>query len=277
MHNKGGTNNKMTDNNSIILQHPCFQKKENARGRIHLPVAKACNIHCVYCNPTKNTCFHGCRPGLAAQVITANMAMEKLKRAIFVDENLLVVGVAGPGEPLLSDETFKFFEQVRAIYPHLLICVSTNGLLLPEKAEQLSKIVDAITVTVNALTLQTAKKMYQNILGKTDDKYFEKLLHNQWHGIELAVQKGIPVKINTVLVNGINNNEVVEIAKKAADYKIYTHNIMPVIANAKVSENEVPPPEIVQQLRSECEKHIAQFTGCKQCRADVFIPSCNKQ
>jgi nitrogen fixation protein NifB len=51
-----------------------------------------------------------------------------------------VVGIAGPGDPLANDETFEAFLLIKAEFPHLIKCLSTNGLLLPEKIELLQQI-----------------------------------------------------------------------------------------------------------------------------------------
>jgi nitrogen fixation protein NifB len=263
-------------NADLILQHPCFGSGSRERGRIHLPVAGGCNLRCEFCQPEHNVCFHGCRPGLASNILTADQAIERLDWALQADPSLLVVGVAGPGEPLLSKASFAFFEKARKKYPGLLFCVSTNGLLLPERIEQLDGLVDALTVTVNALSVETAKKMYTSVMGRTDDKAYETFLSNQWKGIEMAVKIGLPVKVNTVFVDGRNHEEIVPIAEKAYAHGAYIHNVLPVIANHNVRENEIPSRERVRQMRKECEKYLPQLTCCQHCRADVFIHGCKK-
>lgn len=261
---------------NLILQHPCFCNGAAEHGRIHLPVAGGCNIRCEFCRPHNNVCFHGCRPGLAAGVLTADQAMDVLDKSLTIDPSLLIVGVAGPGEPLLSEATFEFFEKARRKYPELLLCVSTNGLLLPERIDRIKGTVDTLTVTVNALSVETARKMYTSILGRTDTEAYEQLLYNQWKGISLAVSADMPVKVNTVFVDGRNNNEIVQIAKKASEYGAYIHNILPVIPNHNVSVQEAPSAKLVARMREACHVYLPQLTLCKHCRADVFIHGCQK-
>lgn len=258
-------------NSALILQHPCFTNGARERGRIHLPVANGCNVRCEFCQPDHNVCFHGCRPGLVSKILTAEQAMVRLEQALEIDKSLLIAGVAGPGEPLLSEATFKFFEQARRSHPELLLCVSTNGLLLPQQLVRLHGLVDALTVTVNALSVDTAKKMYTSVQGRTDDDAYRCLLHNQWEGIGLAVEAGLPVKVNTVFVEGRNNAEIVPIAKKAMEYGAYIHNILPVIPNHNVTAEEAPSAATVKRMRAECQNYLPQLTACQRCRADVFV------
>ena len=70
-----------------------------------------------------------------------------------------VVAVAGPGEPLANDETFETLRLVGEKYPGIILCLSTNGLLLPDKISELDSLgVSNITVTMNAINPQIGQQ-----------------------------------------------------------------------------------------------------------------------
>jgi hypothetical protein len=67
---------------------------------------------------------------------------------------LSVIGIAGPGDPLANEETFRTLELVGKEFPELTLCLSTNGLRLPENVDRLKRLgVKFITVTMNAREL----------------------------------------------------------------------------------------------------------------------------
>ena len=95
--------------------------------------------------------------------------MELVKQALDKYEYIKVIGIAGPGEPLANEETFETLRRLHEEYPNVIKCISTNGLLLPEKIDLLEKYdVGNITVTLNAIDPEIGAKIYQfiNYKGK---------------------------------------------------------------------------------------------------------------
>lgn len=75
---------------------------------------------------------------------------------------LSVVGIAGPGDPLANmTRTFRTTELVRDQLPDLKLCLSTNGLMLPDAVDRLLEVgVDHVTVTINTLDAEIAGQIY---------------------------------------------------------------------------------------------------------------------
>lgn len=257
-----------------VGQHPCFHNGPKEHGRIHLPVARSCNIKCAYCTPTVDPCYHGCKPGVSAAILTPQQALERVDWAVQADPSFLVVGVSGPGEPLLAEETFETFSLVKEKYPKLLRCVSTNGLLLEQNIDRLAELVDTLTVTINALTVQTAKRIYEHIGGQRTDEAYKAFLDAQWRGVEQSIAHGLTTKINTVYVKGRNEDELEEIAKTAAALGVTIHNILQVIPFGSVVQEEVPDMAEMERARYLCGRHLEQFITCQRCRADMFQRGC---
>lgn len=268
----------MSKNSDKITDHPCFSETAHYKyGRIHLPVAPKCNIKCRYCESTVG-CINENRPGVCTEVIGAKQAIERVENELKEDFNLNVVAVAGPGEPLYNDATFETLKGIHEKYPDLRKCISTNGLLLSEKVDLLHECgVGTVTVTVNTLSEKVATKIYRYVnyegVKYTELEATKLLILKQWEGIEKAINKGIKVKINTILIPGINEDYIVDIAKKAKNVGAYIMNITPIIPLGEFREIEPPDKELMRKIRDESEKYIKQFHLCKQCRADaVGIP-----
>ena len=244
-----------------LTKHPCFEDKAHFHyGRLHLPVAPACNIECSYCE-RKFDCPNEARPGVTSNVMSETEALDYAHNYLRQHSETTVVGIAGPGEPLVNPSTFAVLAKLEGI----IKCVSTNGLLLPKRVDQLQNCgVTALTVTINTLLPSTAMQLYKGVDAKL-------LLRCQQQGAALAIQKGMSVKINTVLVSGVNNTEieVVAIAEFAASIGASVMNLNALIPAGALRNSEAPNKHRLLHLREVASKYIRQSHNCKQCRADA--------
>ncbi|MDD3092218.1 MAG: radical SAM protein, partial [Methanoregulaceae archaeon] len=202
-----------------IREHPCFSEKAcHAFGRCHLPVAPRCNIQCNYCVRDFD-CVNESRPGVTSRVLNPEEALDMVRKALDKYPYIKVIGIAGPGEPLANEQTFETLRVLHEEYPNVIKCLSTNGLLLPEKIDLLKEYgVSNITVTLNAIDPEIGAKIYQFVdyKGKryTGVEAAKILLENQLKGIEMAVDRHMIVKVNTVFIPGINDDHIPAIAEK---------------------------------------------------------------
>lgn len=265
---------KLSPDEDILNRHPCFSEKAHGRyGRIHLPVAPVCNISCNYCD-RKYDCVNESRPGVSSRILTPCEAMQRVRVAM-EREKISVVGVAGPGDALANEKTFEFFKLVRREFPDVNLCLSTNGLLLLQRLTLLQELeVLTVTVTVNALSSSVAEKIYSWILWKGSlmrgKEAVNILLKNQWKGLEMLADRGFYVKINSVLIPGVNDHEIPLIAEKAKELNLTAMNIVPLIPSGKFKYMNKPSCELIEKVRQCCESFIPQIRHCKQCRADAF-------
>ncbi|MEW5761258.1 MAG: radical SAM protein [Candidatus Thermoplasmatota archaeon] len=252
--------------------HPCFSEEAHMRyARVHLPVARKCNMCCKYC--ARGLSKTGDHPGLTAEILCPEKAIEKVQDAL-KKYPVTVVGIAGPGDALANEETFTTLKLLDKNFPELLKCMCTNGLLLPQKLELLKAVhLNALTVTVNAIDKKVAIKLYDFIRydGKIikGEEACKILIENQYDGVKKAIAAGIAVKINMVLVPKINMEQAVEIAKRYGAIGTELMNIMPLIPLAKFRSFKPPTQLQVDTIRARCEKYIPQFRKCRRCRADA--------
>jgi nitrogen fixation protein NifB len=259
----------------IISSHPCFSKEAHHKfGRIHLPVAPVCNIQCKYC-VRKYDCANESRPGITSKILTPDEAMERVGTLLERNENISVIGIAGPGEPLANDSTFEVLRLIHREFPEIILCVSTNGLLLIDRLDDLMKSgVRSVTITINAVMPKTAEKIYSWAYYK-GKRYIgrdaaELIVKNQSRGLRNAIDAGLIVKVNTVYIPGINDAEIPLIASLSGQRGVDIMNIIPLIPQAELSHLQRPSSEMINKIREDCERYIPQMTHCRQCRADAF-------
>ena len=264
--------------------HPCYnQEAHGFFARIHLPVAPACNIQCNYCN-RKYDCSNESRPG----VTTAKLSyVDAVKKTLFVGSkirNLSVAGIAGPGDAIANPEqTFGALELLAKHAPDLTLCISTNGLMLPFYAKRLKECgVNHLTVTLNTVDPKIGANIYSWVYDTKNKKRYkgeegaELLLNRQLKGIEECVRLGIAVKINSVLIPGVNEDDLPNVASRVRALGVHLHNIMPLLSEPEFdtyfsnSGVKSATDEQVEKARSVCGLVQEQMTHCRQCRADAI-------
>lgn len=258
----------------IIKEHPCFNKA-SARwfGRIHLPVAPDCNIKCHYCTRMYD-CANENRPGVTSRLMTPKEALQHVQRVVENDGRIRVVGIAGPGDPLANKATLQTLRLVHRHFPGLVKCISTNGLLLAENLPALREAgVRAVTVTVNAVSKAVGSRIYGYVSYRGQiykgDAGAELLWRAQYAGIRLAREMGMAVKVNSVMIPGVNDEHLYQVAREVKAAGAHIMNVIPLIPQAEFAGLLPPPPERVNLLRQKLSPIINQITHCRRCRADA--------
>jgi nitrogen fixation protein NifB len=258
-----------------IQEHPCFSEKACHRfGRMHLAVAPKCNIQCNYCIRDFD-CVNETRPGVTSQVLKPEEALRRVDEVMEKLHYIKVVAVAGPGEPLFNEETFETFRLVGEKYPQVILCISTNGLLLPDTIDRLDALgVSNVTVTLNAVDPNIGKEIYEHVIygGKkyTGLEAAQILLDHQLKGLEEAVKRKMIVKVNTVIIPTVNDDHIIEITKAIKKLGVYIQNVMPLIPQYKFSHLSPPTPSEKKKVQDEMAKIMKQMRHCRQCRSDAI-------
>lgn len=267
-------------NNELVKTHPCYSKDAHKYARMHLPVAPACNIQCNYCN-RKFDCSNESRPGVVSKLLSPAEAIQRFQTVKSRIPELKVVGIAGPGDPLANpNSAIATLKGIKALDDDVHLCISTNGLNLPQHVASLAKIgVHHLTITINTLDPKIAANLYPWIYFNNQRYYGLEagkiLIEQQLKGLTLAAEHGILVKINTVLVPGINDAGLEELALEMQDRGALLHNIMPLISDPShgtffgLNHIAGPTEEQIEQAREVAGSNMPQMSHCKQCRADA--------
>lgn len=264
-----------------IHNHPCFSEEAHHHyARMHVAVAPACNIQCHYCN-RKYDCSNESRPGVVSELLNPKQAVKKVLAVASEIPQMTVVGIAGPGDPMANPErTFATFQALTEQAPDLKLCVSTNGLNMPEHVDELLKHnIDHVTITINCVDPDIGAKIYpwifwnhRRIKGRKAAKI---LIQQQQKSLDMLIASGVLVKVNTVVIPGVNDHHIAEVSRVVKAKGVFLHNVMPLIAEAEhgtfygLMGQRGPTPEELLAIQDECGDGMNMMRHCRQCRADA--------
>ena len=260
-----------------LSEHPCYNEDAHHKfARMHIPVAPRCNIQCNYCN-RKFDCCNESRPGVTSEVLSPQDALVKIGAVREKVPELKVIGIAGPGDPLANEETFQSLELIKEAYPDLTLCVSTNGLALPDCADRLFALnVRFLTVTMNCCDPRIGAEIYDSVVFEkkryTGEEGARILMERQLDGIKRCCDLGMVVKINIVMIPGINDEHIPDLVKKVKSLGAYIVNILPLIPveGTRFSDRRAPTPLERKALMDKCSIDARMMRHCRQCRADAI-------
>ncbi len=265
-----------------VKNHPCYSEEAHHYfARMHVAVAPACNIQCNYCN-RKYDCSNESRPGVVSEKLTPEQAVRKVLAVAQEIPQLSVIGIAGPGDSLAAGgrNTFATFEALAKLAPDLKLCVSTNGLALPDHVERLKNFnVDHVTITINMVDPEVGERIYPWIFydhKRWTGRDAAKILHErQMLGLEMLTSAGILVKINSVMIPRINDEHLKDVNAAVKSRGAFLHNIMPLISDPAhgthfgLTGQRGPTAQELKALQDECEGGAKLMRHCRQCRADA--------
>jgi len=258
-------------------KHPCFNAKVKGQfGRVHLPVAPKCNIQCNFCN-RKYDCVNESRPGVTSTILSPDQAAVYMERVLEKEPRISVAGIAGPGDPFANpEETMTTLRLISDKFPETILCLASNGMAIGPYIEELARMnVSHVTITVNAVDPEIGAKIYSYVKdGKIVYRGVQGarlLLERQLAAIARLKEQGITVKINTIVIPGVNDQHVEAIAVKMRELGADLLNCMAMFPNLGTPFGELPQPDKSQmaEIRNLAEQYLPQMRHCTRCRADA--------
>ncbi|RTL67141.1 MAG: nitrogenase cofactor biosynthesis protein NifB [Hyphomicrobiales bacterium] len=264
-----------------IKDHPCYSEEAHHYfARMHVAVAPACNIQCNYCN-RKYDCANESRPGVVSEKLTPDQALRKVVTVANEVPQLSVLGIAGPGDACYDWRKSKAtFEAVSKAIPDIKLCISTNGLALPDHVDELAKMnVDHVTITINMVDPEIGTKIYPWIFynhRRYTGLEASQILHErQMLGLEMLTARGILTKINSVMIPGVNDEHLKVVNAEVKKRGAFLHNIMPLISDPAhgthygLTGQRGPTHAELKTLQDACAGGANLMRHCRQCRADA--------
>ena len=264
-----------------VQDHPCYSEEAHHHfARMHVAVAPACNIQCHYCN-RKFDCANESRPGVVSEKLTPEQAARKVLAVAARLPQLSVVGIAGPGDALANPaRTFRTFELIRAAAPDLKLCLSTNGLALLDHVDAIRRYdIDHVTVTINMVDPEIGERIYPWVFyqhrrwkGREASRI---LSERQLAGLEALTAAGVLVKVNSVLIPGVNDRHLAEVNRAVKERGAFLHNIMPLLSDPAhgthygLTGQRGPSATELAALQEACGGGTQLMRHCRQCRADA--------
>lgn len=200
---------------------------------LRISITDRCNLRCFYCTPW------GGYEKLPSQEI---LRYEELLRiaAVAVRVGIRKIRVTG-GEPLVRKGALEFIQSLHRVQGLREVCLTTNGVRLPELAADLY----ATGLRHLNLSLDSLRReRYRELTGRD---HFQEVMA----GIELAAGLGFhPLKINCVVLNGVNDDELLDFALLTRDhpYQVRFIEFMPTVEQARWSRHFLPMAEVRRRL-----------------------------
>lgn len=264
-----------------VKKHPCYSVEAHHHfARMHVAVAPACNMQCNYCN-RKYDCANESRPGVTSEKLTPEQAAKKVLAVASRIPQMTVLGIAGPGDPLANpDKTFRTLELVAKAAPDIKLCLSTNGLALPDHVDTIARLnIEHVTITINMIDPKIGAQIYPWIFHNhkrySGAEAAKILSRRQLQGLEMLSARGILCKVNSVMIPGVNERHLVEVNKAVKSRGAFLHNIMPLIAAPEhgtvfgLKGQRTPTARELKALQDACEGGMNMMRHCRQCRADA--------
>jgi cyclic pyranopterin phosphate synthase len=200
---------------------------------LRISITDRCNLQCRYC------VSHELIPKLSHTDI---LTYEEILRVVRVASRLGIskVRVTG-GEPLVRKGVYEFLHELVATECLSDVSLTTNGVLLGDNLEKIQAAgISRINVSLDTLN----RTQYQDITGFDE---FERV----WQGIEKAHRMGFyPIKLNIVALRGINEEELVDMARLSFRYPFHVRFIeyMPIGQADFNPESLLLVPEIKNRI-----------------------------
>ena len=206
---------------------------------LRVSVTELCNLRCRYCMPAEGVCKKS-----HLQMLTEEETIQAIKAAASL--GVKKVRITG-GEPLVKKNIVSICEKTAQIEGVKEVCITTNGVLLPQLAKTLRS-VGVSRANISMDTLNPEKFEYITRIGKLKDTL---------DGIHAALDAGFEkVKINVVLIGGFNDDEIPELAGLTMKYPVDVRfiELMPMYDGGEFGQSAyLPGSEVVKRL-PELEK-----------------------
>ncbi|CAN2248623.1 GTP 3',8-cyclase MoaA [Bacillus vallismortis] len=185
----------------ITESRQMLDKRNRPLRDLRISVTDRCNFRCTYCMPAE--LFGPDYPFLKKEELLSFEELERLA-ALFVTrfgvEKIRLTG----GEPLMRKDMPELIRKLARIPDVRDIAMTTNGSLLPVYAERLKEAgLKRVTISLDSLEDERFKKI--NGRGVSVSKVLE--------GIEAAKEAGLGVKINMVVQKGVNEKDILPMAR----------------------------------------------------------------
>jgi len=211
-------------------------------GRVHdylrISLIDKCNFRCVYCLPHSSLNKNGFHALSGRQLMTADEIFSFA--SAFVELGVNKIRLTG-GEPLLRQDAAEIILRLSKLPVHLTL--TTNGSNIDEFLDTFNIAgIKSINVSLDSLNAET----FLSLTGRNE---FQKVFSN----IELLLKNNFHVKVNVVVMNGYNENEICDFIEWTKDAPVHIRFIefMPFPGNHWQPEKLITYKEILEEIHNK--------------------------
>ncbi|HXG37431.1 MAG TPA: GTP 3',8-cyclase MoaA [Bacteroidota bacterium] len=201
---------------------------------LRISVTDRCNFRCRYCMPEEGMVW------LNKSELLSYEEIERLVK-LFAQLGITKIRLTG-GEPLMRKDLHRLVAKLSAIPQIRDLALTTNGYFLAEQAALLSQAgLRRLNISLDSLDAGRFEQM-------TRRSHFDRV----WKGIEAVEALGLrPIKLNAVLIRGVNDDEVVNFAHlvRTRPFIVRFIEFMPIgLDDGWTPEKVVPTFEIIERI-----------------------------
>jgi len=200
---------------------------------LRLSVTDRCNLRCTYCMPAQGV------PKLTHTDVLRYEEILRLARVV-TGMGISKIRITG-GEPLLRKDILYLCEKIASMPGMKSLSITTNGVLLSRFAK------DLLDVGIRRINISLDTLKAERFAAITRHDSFREV----WHSVLTAHEVGLsPIKLNTVVMQGINDDEIEDLARLTFLYPFHVRFIefMPFLADDH-SNRFLPSDDILERLR----------------------------
>ena len=220
-----------------MIGHMSSERLVDSFGRVaddlRISITDRCNFRCIYCMPAEGLKW------LAREDLLRFEEIVRLARLFVHRYGVRTIRITG-GEPLVRVKVEELVGMINDLDPSLDITMTTNGVLLREKAEKLAANgLKRINISLDTLH---ADRFHE--IARAD------MFKRTMDGIDAAREAGLwPIKLNMVVMKGHNDDEVVDFARLARDkgYEVRFIEFMPLDGDGNWTNEQVVPSRRIQE------------------------------
>jgi GTP 3',8-cyclase len=232
---------------------------------LRISVIDRCNFQCLYCMPEGADLQYALKEHWLSQ-----SEIVQLLKEVFIPLGFTRFRLTG-GEPLLRPEIVELVDAIAHLPQTQDLAITTNGFKLAKLARPLYNAgLRRLNISLDSLNADTFAQItgHPNKLGKPSQSRWQEV----WQGIQTAHQVGFsPLKLNVVIVPGINDHEVLDLAALtlAQDWHVRFIEFMPIGNDALFgSKGWIDSQTLRDQIAQRWGIETATVTGNGP--ADIF-------
>jgi len=213
------------------MEQPLYDRYQRKINYLRLSVTDRCNFRCIYCMPAEgiDQCSH-------KQILSYENFYSIAETAVALGiEKIRLTG----GEPLIRKGILPFMQRLNDLDGLKQLVITTNGFNLLQTAKPLCDLgIHYLNVSLDTLKADRFERITR--IGT---------LNPVWEGLILADSLGIPLKINMVVMRGINDDEIADFAALTLKYN-WSVRFIEYMPNADGSKHDrgLSSEEIYQQI-----------------------------
>jgi len=217
----------------VIKVQDNFQREINY---LRISITDRCNLRCIYCMPPE-----GVKSIPHQEILRFEEIIRLIQAAVLV--GIRKVRLTG-GEPLVRRNLPDLIRAINSIPEVDDLALTTNGTLLAPQAEELKK-AGLKRLNISFDSLKPERYRYITRGGKIDDVL---------EGIKTALALDLkPVKINTVVIKGFNDDEICDLAQVTLKYPLHIRfiELMPVASIDWTQENYLSTEKVKMVIKNQ--------------------------